>query len=94
VYWSQGETAKRRPATRPSYLEGASAAWIASTIAHEAYHVKQSYQGQVYNLRSAHKMEREANRFQMRVGAKSGLSPSESEYLNKDTHTLYNGPPD
>ena len=56
--------------------------------------MKQSYQGQVYNLRSAHKMEREANRFQMRVGAKSGLSPSESEYLNKDTHTLYNGPPD
>ncbi len=74
---------------KPSYVmnEGSTTAWIASTIAHDAYHVTQYQHGEVYNKQTAPKLEREANQFQMRVGATFGLTQSQIEYLRNDTHT-------
>jgi RHS repeat-associated protein len=80
---------------KPGYVmaEGSSTAWIASTIAHDAYHVTQFQQGEVYNRQTAPRLEHEANQFQMRVGAKFGLTPGELNYIRNDTHTLYNTKP-
>jgi hypothetical protein len=80
---------------KSSYVmaEGSTAAWLASTIGHDAYHVTQSQRGEVYNRQTAPRLEREANQFQIRVGAKFGLTQSQIDYIRNDTHTLYNTPP-
>ena len=80
---------------KPGYVTapGSSTAWLASTIAHDAYHVTQSQRGEVYNRQTAPRLEREANAFQMRVGAKFGLTAAELNYIRNDTHTYYNTPP-
>lgn len=72
---------------------GSTTAWIASTIAHDAYHVTQYKHGEVYNRQTALRLEHEANQFQISVGATFGLTPAQLEYLRNDTHTLYNTPP-
>jgi RHS repeat-associated protein len=76
---------------KPSYVmnEGSTTAWIASTIAHDAYHVTQYQQGEVYNKQTAPRLEREANQFQMRVGATFGLTQSQLDWINTDHHTYY-----
>ena len=66
---------------------------LASTIGHDAYHVTQFQQGEIYNKQTAPRLEREANQFQIRVGAKFGLTQSQIDYIRNDTHTLYNTPP-
>ncbi len=73
--------------------EGSTAAWLASTIGHDAYHVTQFQHGEIYNKQTAPRLEREANQFQMRVGATFGLTQSQIDYIRNDTHTLYNTPP-
>jgi len=80
---------------KSSYVmnEGSTSAWLASTIGHDAYHVTQFQQGEIYNKQTAPRLEREANQFQMRVGATFGLTQSQIDYIRNDTHTLYNTPP-
>ncbi|HKW74071.1 MAG TPA: RHS repeat-associated core domain-containing protein, partial [Terriglobales bacterium] len=80
---------------RSTYVmaKGSSTAWIASTIAHDAYHVTQYQRGEVYNRQTAARLEHEADQFQLRVGAKFGLTPAELNYIRNDTHTLYNTSP-
>lgn len=80
---------------KSSYVmaEGSTAAWLASTIGHDAYHVTQFQQGEIYNKQTAPRLEREANQFQIRVGAKFGLTQSQIDYIRNDTHTLYNTSP-
>ena len=75
---------------RSSYIENSSAIWLSSVIAHDSFHIEQRRQGYFYNRISAPAMESEANRFQIRVGKKLGLTPREIDYLKNDTHTLYN----
>jgi RHS repeat-associated protein len=80
----------------PGYImdPGCTTAWLASTIAHEGYHVDQIHHGEVYDKQTAPRLEHEANLFQMRVGAKFGLTPAELNYLSNDKHTSYdNNPP-
>jgi RHS repeat-associated protein len=80
---------------KSSYVmnKGSTAAWLASTIGHDAYHVTQFQQGEIYNKQTAPRLEREANQFQIRVGATFGLTQSQIDYIRNDTHTLYNTPP-
>jgi len=68
-------------------------AWLASTVAHDAYHVTQYQRGEVYNQQTAPRLEHEANQFQMRVGATFGLAQYQLDFLKTDTHTVYNTPP-
>jgi RHS repeat-associated protein len=80
---------------RSTYIlaPGDTTAWLASAIAHDAYHVTQYQQGLVYNRQTAAGLERAANAFQMRVGATFGLTRAQLNYLKNDTHTLYNTVP-
>jgi hypothetical protein len=55
--------------------------------------VTQFQQGEIYNKQTAPRLEREANQFQIRVGATFGLTQSQIDYIRNDTHTLYNTPP-
>ncbi len=75
---------------RASYIIASPTAWLSSTIAHDSFHIEQRRQGYFYNRLSAPRMEVEANRFQIQVGRKLGLSEGDIEYIRKDTHTLYN----
>jgi RHS repeat-associated protein len=75
---------------RSSYIMASSSVWLASTIAHDSYHVTQFRRHDLYNPSTAARLEREANRFQIEVGRKFGLSRTEIEYIKNDTHTLYN----
>src|SRR5206468_9050756 len=61
---------------KPGYVTapGNSTAWLASTIAHDAYHVTQSQRGEVYNRQTAPRLEREANAVMFRVGVWFGLT--------------------
>ena len=72
---------------------GDTTAWLASAVAHDAYHVTQYQQGLVYNRQTAAGLERAADAFEMRVGAIFGLTPAQLNYLKNDTHTLYNTAP-
>jgi RHS repeat-associated protein len=72
---------------------GSTSSWIASAFAHDAYHLTQTQRGEVYSLKTADRLEHEANEFQMRVGATFGLTKIQLDYIKKDTHTLYNTPP-
>ena len=79
---------------RSAYIQNSSsAAWLASTIGHDAYHVTQYQRGEVYNRETSGRLEHEANIFQMRVGRIFGLTERQLQYLNSDTHTLYNTAP-
>ena len=80
---------------KSSYImnEQSTTAWLASTFGHDAYHVTQFQRGEVYNKQTAGRLEHEANQFMGRVGAKFGLTPSQLDYINNDTHTLYNTGP-
>ena len=75
---------------RGSYIMNSSTAWLASTIAHDSYHVLQYQRGERYNQSTAARLESEANIFQISVGRKLGLSTSDINYINNDTHTRYN----
>ena len=80
---------------QPNYLKS-NTAWLASTIAHDSFHIYQYQQGQFYNRQTAVARERAADAFQMRVGAKLGLQQYELNWIYKDmtgnTHTAYNVP--
>ena len=76
-----------------SYVMGSGTAWLASTIAHDAYHITQYQHGEVYGPSTAPRMEHDANQFQIRVGVKLGLTQSDVNYLRQDKHTLYNTNP-
>jgi hypothetical protein len=80
---------------KPSYIlnGGTTIPWLASTIAHDAYHVTQYQHGDVYNRETAPRLKHEANQFQIHAGTAFGLTPSQLEYLKNDTHTLYNTSP-
>jgi len=80
---------------KPSYVlnPGSNTAWLASTIAHDAYHVTQFKNGEVYDEQNASRLEREANAFQIRVGTILGLTQGQIDYLRNDTHTVYNTQP-
>ncbi|MFZ1613311.1 MAG: hypothetical protein WAT51_04005, partial [Holophaga sp.] len=80
---------------QPNYLKS-NAAWLASAIAHDSFHIYQYCLGQVYNRKTAVARERAADAFQMEVGAKFGLQQRELDWIYKDmtgdTHTAYNAP--
>lgn len=79
---------------RPSYITspGDTPVWLASTFAHEGYHVAQRKSGKVYNRQTAPALEREADDVQIRAGTVLGLLPYQIEALREDTHTRYNSP--
>lgn len=78
----------------PNYVWYSNTHWLASTIAHDSYHVLQYKQSgnnpNFYNPSTAARLERAADNFEIRVGAKLGLSPAQLRVLKNDTHTLYN----
>jgi len=80
---------------RLSYLTnpGSTAAWTASAIAHDAYHLVTDPKGTLYGPDTAAGLEKKSNAFQMQVGAKFGLTPNQLDYIKNDTHTLYNTNP-
>jgi RHS repeat-associated protein len=80
---------------KPGYVTapGASTAWLASTIAHDGYHVTQSQRGEVYNRKTALRLEREANAVMIRAGVWFGLTTAELNYIATDRHTAYNTAP-
>jgi len=80
---------------RPGYVTapGASTAWLASTIAHDGYHVTQYQRGEVYNRQTAPRLEREANAVMFRSGVWLGLTTAELNYIATDRHTAYNTSP-
>ena len=77
---------------RFSYLTGpgSTAAWMASALAHDAYHLVTDPKGTLYGPDTATDLEKRCNAFQMKVGAKFGLTQDQLDWIKNDTHTLYN----
>ena len=73
---------------RPQYIKDSSVAWLASALAHDAYHVAQYLRGEPYRGQAS---EVPANDFQARVGAKFGLTQDDLNHLKKDTHQANDG---
>jgi RHS repeat-associated protein len=80
---------------RFSYLNnpGSTAAWTASAMAHDAYHLVTDPKGTLYGPDTAAGLEKKCNEFQMQVGAKFGLTQDQLDWIKNDTHTLYNTNP-
>ena len=80
------------------YVLGTSDAWLASAIAHDGEHVSLFQKGGVGNSRGL-AAETQAMQFQLRVGAKLGLSQAESNHLKnmiqnpKQLQPYINSPP-
>ncbi len=78
---------------KSSYILGSSTPWLSSVFAHDGFHVVQTERGEKYNQKTATRLEHEANLMQIRAGTILGLSQSDIDYINRDTHTLYNTTP-
>jgi len=69
---------------------GMSTAFLATDIAHDAYHVTQHRRWMENTPENAPLYERQANAFSMRPGKIFGLTPDELNVINSDRHTFYN----